>query len=212
MGIYQMISDLLRSTEEPVFLELGAATGDDAERIHPLLRNPRYFAVEPDPRNLASFISKPIVGKVSLIAAAIGATDGLTPLYLSSGRSASALNEHTLSSSIRAPKKHLKRFPWCKFDRTVLAPVITVDSLCRRMGISKFDFIWADVQGAEVDVIRGGQESLKRTRFLYSEHYEDEMYEGQVPFSTWKGLLPGHWRVLATFSDEVLLEHLDPLP
>jgi hypothetical protein len=47
--------------------------------------------------------------------------------------------------------------------------------------ISFIDFIWADVQGAEEDLILGGLDTLrKRTKYLFTEYNNSEMYEGQI--------------------------------
>lgn len=36
-----------------------------------------------------------------------------------------------------------------------------------------------DVQGAEIDVFRGGQNTLTKTRFIYTEYNDNELYKGQ---------------------------------
>jgi hypothetical protein len=42
------------------------------------------------------------------------------------------------------------------------------------------DFIWADLQGAEGDMVLGGTQTLRQTRWLFTETYHVEMYEGQL--------------------------------
>ena len=37
-----------------------------------------------------------------------------------------------------------------------------------------------DVQGCEIDVIKGGEVALRNTRFLYTEYSDTELYEGQA--------------------------------
>jgi 2-O-methyltransferase len=36
-----------------------------------------------------------------------------------------------------------------------------------------------DVQGAEIDVFRGGMNTLSKTRFIYTEYDNNELYKGQ---------------------------------
>ena len=69
--------------------------------------------------------------------------------------------------------------------------MITLDS----MDFSKVDWIWCDVQGAEDLVIAGGQETLARTRFFYTEYIECEAYEGQIGRDEIHRRLPGTWRI-----------------
>ncbi|MEN9248224.1 MAG: hypothetical protein Q6L50_08560 [Gloeomargarita sp. GMQP_bins_120] len=38
-----------------------------------------------------------------------------------------------------------------------------------------YDFIWADVQGAEVDLIQGGLQALANTRYFYTEYANTEL-------------------------------------
>ena len=68
------------------------------------------------------------------------------------------------------------------------------------------DFIWADVQGAEGDMIRGGQRALAKTRFLYTEYCNRELYEGQLSLRQMLGLLP-EFEVVRRFPNDVLLEN-----
>jgi hypothetical protein len=42
------------------------------------------------------------------------------------------------------------------------------------------DFIWADVQGAESDLIEGAPRILAATRYFYTEYSNNEWYEGQI--------------------------------
>jgi hypothetical protein len=46
--------------------------------------------------------------------------------------------------------------------------------------ISEIDFIWMDVQGAEMEVLRGGKNTIAKTRYLYTEYSNKELYEGQA--------------------------------
>jgi hypothetical protein len=81
-----------------------------------------------------------------------------------------------------------------------------LDTFCAEQKIRRIDFIWADVQGAEADLIAGATESLKFTRLLYTEYNENEMYEGQMGLRKLVGLLPD-FDVLVRFPDDVLLRN-----
>jgi hypothetical protein len=113
--------------------------------------------------------------------------------------------EWTHSSSIKRPKNHLSRYP-VTFGEAVEAEFITLDTFYRRQGLDVIDFIWADIQGAEGEMIRGGRECLARTRYLYTEYSDDELYENQVTLEEILEMLPD-FRVLELWPDEVLLEN-----
>jgi hypothetical protein len=63
-----------------------------------------------------------------------------------------------------------------------------------------------DVQGAERDVLSGGKRTLERTRFLYTEYGEREMYEGQYTFKQLVNALP-EFEVVTRYPADVLLRN-----
>ena len=52
------------------------------------------------------------------------------------------------------------------------------------MAFRAIDLIWADVQGAEADLIEGGTEALRRTRYFYTEYNNQELIRG--PGESWR--------------------------
>jgi FkbM family methyltransferase len=139
---------------------------------------------------------------VRLQRAAVSDRDGSAPFILSAqgwGR------DWTYSSSLREPKHHLQRFP-VSFGPTIEVRTLTLDRYCAQEGIDGVDFIWADIQGAEAQMIRGARATLSRTRYLYTEYSDDELYEGQASLDEMLGLLP-EFRVLELWPDDVLLEN-----
>jgi hypothetical protein len=52
------------------------------------------------------------------------------------------------------------------------------------------DFIWADVQGAESDLIEGASGILASTRYFYTEYSNSEWYEGQITLPGLVQMLP----------------------
>jgi FkbM family methyltransferase len=178
------------------FLELGAHDGEDTEWMA-ALPDTIIHAFEPDPRNCPLPRSNVFIHRL-----AVGDRDGRCPFVLSTsgwGR------EWTHSSSIKAPKNHLSRYP-VTFGETIEVAATTLDSFSRMQNLGQIDFIWADIQGAEGEMIRGGRETLARTRFLFTEYSDDELYEGQITLSGILELLCD-FRVVELWPDDVLLEN-----
>jgi hypothetical protein len=69
------------------------------------------------------------------------------------------------------------------------------------------DFIWMDVQGAEIDVFRGAQEVLANARYLYTEYSNRELYAGQYNLRRLLWYLKGY-RVVVRYRGDVLLENM----
>jgi hypothetical protein len=84
-----------------------------------------------------------------------------------------------------------------------------LDTWAAQNGIARVDFIWADVQGAEGDLISGGKDTLARTRFFYTEYSNDEWYEGQPTLAQIMDMLP-NFRILQRYPMDVLLENAAP--
>jgi 2-O-methyltransferase len=174
--------------DDPVIIEVGANCGQTTVELLKAMPSATIFAFEPEPRAIAKFraaISNP---NVHLHECAIGAVNGTTSFHQSSG--AEHLPEYQegwdQSGSIRRPNSHLKVWPWVKFEKQITVPIMTLDDWSKQNQIAEADFIWADVQGAESDLVEGAARFLRSSRYLYSEYSNDEWYEGQI---TLAGLL-----------------------
>jgi FkbM family methyltransferase len=171
--------------EDPMILEIGCNDGSETLWFLEMFERPTVHCFEPDPRAIARF--KTTVGQrpnVHLVELALSDHGGEVTFYQSSGmrseEQAKAMPDGwDLSGSIREPKKHLEVYPWVRFGKEITVSTSTLDAWCDEHGIGTVDFIWMDVQGAEGDVLRGGRNTLAKTRFLYTEYNEDELYAGQ---------------------------------
>lgn len=172
---------MLVNKDDPVILELGCNDGTDTKRILDEFPEATVHCFEPDPRPVERFqISD---ARCTLHRVAIAAQDGTLKFYMSGGTPPNRrMLDWDLSSSIRRPTRHLKAHPWCTFDRTCQVSARSLDSwFNEHTELTQIDFIWADLQGAEGDLIAGGRTTLcNHTRYLYTEFYDTPMYEGQL--------------------------------
>jgi FkbM family methyltransferase len=178
------------------FIELGSHRGADTEWMA-TIPGVSLYAVEPDPRN-----EQPARANVTVEHAAVADFNGQASLILSKEGYG---QEWTYSSSIKQPFNHLQRYP-VTFGESVAVKTTTLDSLCERHGLGVVDFIWADIQGAEGEMIRGGRAALARTRYLFIEYSDDEMYRDQSSLNEILAMLPT-LRVVDLWPDDVLLEN-----
>jgi len=190
-----------------VFIEIGANDGSDTQWMSDI-PGVTVHAFEPDPR--LSPVTKP---NVFWRQVAIGNQTGMTTFHPSAVWDDPPWTESgsipwTESGSIYEPTGHLQRYPGVKFGEPFHVSITTLDIYCHDAGIEKIDFIWADLQGAEGDMILGGQEVLPNTRFLYTEYSNNPLYQEQVDLHTLIGMLPGSWRIVELWPDDVLLENV----
>lgn len=182
----QAVIRALDGTDEPLVIDLGAHCGEEYFWIGGIF-DCRYIAVEADPRNVAELRRKFVTGPhsdVTIIEAAIAAHNGTATLHLCDNETGQAKG----SSSLRLPTGHLQYFPWCTFDEKIPVPALTLDQIAN--GEPVIDLLWVDLQGAERDMIAGGTEALKRTRFIMIEAESVELYEGQALKPELLALLP----------------------
>ena len=206
------LKDLV-ARRDPIILEIGCNDGQNTEGFLSLFPESRLYCFEPDPRAAARFRER--IGErpnVSLFETAVSDRNGAVTFYQSGGKQDNEWLKKTmpqgwdLSGSIKPPHHHLKKHPLVTFDRQIEVPAITLDAFCEAEAIDSVDFIWMDVQGAELDVFRGAPRTLARTRFLYTEYSDRELYRGQVGLRQMLKQLPG-FKVITRYPDDALLKN-----
>ena len=80
------------------------------------------------------------------------------------------------SSSILKPKQHLNLYPDITFDRTEEVELQKLDDY----NCMNYNFINMDVQGYELEVLKGAKNTLKNIDYVYCEVNRDEIYEGNA--------------------------------
>jgi len=205
-----IIKHLIKKDNDIVIIEIGAANGSDTAEFLSTFESVNKFkiyAIEPHPRNF-NIINEHFCNnnRVHLSNAAISDKSGETDFYISvTDRNSDLL---ALSSSIVKPKEHLAKWPMITFDEKIKINSFSLDDFVENQQIDVVDFIWADVQGAERHMIQGGIKTLtEKTRFLYTEYSNIELYENQPNLRELQELLPDFYVVhdfVHDFSGDVL--------
>jgi FkbM family methyltransferase len=175
---------IVSQRENPTILELGAHHGWDTRPIYDAAQNPRYIAVEADPRNVPVLTHAVYGRKVTIIWAAVTDHSGEINFHLCNGN-------NNASSSVRSPKVHLDCWPEITFTQDVKVPCLTLNEIAARYGLDRIDLLWSDIQGSERDMISAGDQVLAFVDYLLMESDQAEMYEGQATRATIESLLPG---------------------
>lgn len=197
----------LRMRPDPVILECGANTGTDTNRFLERWPTSRVWCFEPEPRAAERWRATVTSDRARLFELAIADRDGTTTFHRSSGQNPydpTDTDPWDKSGSIRRPTGHRETWPWVQFEEELTVVTRSLDSWSAEHEIGPVDLVWADVQGAEGDLVRGGHDTLARTRYLYTEFGSSEYYEGQVSLDALLALLPG-LDVVRRFPGDVLL-------
>lgn len=90
------------------------------------------------------------------------------------------------SSSMFAPARHLQDYPWVQFGQTVTLQTFTLDRVVAAVAQQRpdvtaaFDLLFMDVQGAELEVLKGAPQVLQQVRYIYTEVGQGGGYDGAV--------------------------------
>lgn len=199
-----------------LIVEVGSNAGQDTARMLDVFPSARVLCFEPDSRAARAWRENVSNQRATLFEIAISDFSGTVVFHESDGIPPSVNPEEFpegwhLSGSILPPKDHTEVHTWSRFDHKVEVPCQTLDAaLKRELSEETSDFpiglVWADVQGAEEQLVRGASQTLARTRFLYTEFGTRELYEGQVSLRGLLRLLPD-FRVKTIWTNDVLLEN-----
>ena len=181
MTIFEHFNNAISQSNKPIVYEFGACDGyhtNELLNILSTLGKPFiYHAFEPVESLIPTIEAncKKHIGSFSLHKCAVGAVNEIDKkLYKSD-------SQYYGSSSIRKPKKVFEFWKDMFFEEQT-CNVITFDSHIKDFGLSDsiIDFVWSDIQGAEIDLIKGGHESFKNVRYFFTEFNNHELYEGQL--------------------------------
>ena len=179
-------------------LEVGAHHVNHTAALLRTFPRANIHSFEPDPRAFAVHTKMVNNSRSKLYQMAIGAINGRANFHTSGGlppgpKAALRANYPEgwdQSGSLRTPKGHIEKYPWCKFYRTISVEVCTLDTWASKHAPGGIDFIWADMQGAEGDLGTEGAKTLARTRFIYCEYSDEELYEGEPTLARLLELMP----------------------
>lgn len=175
------IQDLARTVgvDAEFIIEVGANCGQSTVELRRAFPAAQFHCFEPDPRAIRKFRhnTRDLEG-ITLNETAIGNASGATQFWQSDAEGENAGWDQ--SGSIREPKLHTEEWPWVKFESMISVAIEKLDNYRPAADRAIIDLIWADVQGAEIDLIKGGARTLAKTRFFYTEYGDVEFYEGQI--------------------------------
>lgn len=150
-------------------IHIGAHYGQEYE-IYQKLGIANLIFFEPLSQNFE--ILKTYVGeKAKLFQLALGNENKKVKMYIESVNNG-------MSSSILKPQKHLEQYPEVVFDREEIVEMVRLDDFLSDK--ENYNFLTIDVQGYELEVLKGSQKTLTNISGILSEVNRDELYENCV--------------------------------
>ncbi|MGH7156965.1 MAG: FkbM family methyltransferase [Candidatus Saccharimonadales bacterium] len=182
-----IIDEYLDPGDAWVIFEIGACEGEDTIKLRRKYPNAQIYAFEPLPANIKKIranYKKYGEHNINLFQLALSDKRAKAEFFVSSGHPVGIPNSKdwdygNKSSSLLPPKDHKRIHPWVKFDKHAVVSTERLDNFCQAHSISKIDFIYLDVQGAEKMVLEGAGNYLNDVKLIWLEVEAIELYEGQ---------------------------------
>jgi FkbM family methyltransferase len=115
---------------------------------------------------------------------ALSDTNGVGQLHISGG-------ESIASSSLLVPQAHLEDHPGVHFRDTIQITTVTLPQWQRDHAIDQVDFLWLDMQGYELAVLKAATATLPTVKAIYTEVSLKETYQGVPLYGEVKAWLEG---------------------
>lgn len=167
--------------EHAVIVEAGAFDGNDTKQLSKKWPHGVIHTFEPVPaifnlleRNTITF---PNIRRHQI---ALSNNNGKATFYIS--EKPSTPGKPCQAGSLHKPKERLTWSP-IRYPETIIVPTITLDDWAQQHGISHIDFLWLDLQGHELSVIKAAPQILSTVKVIYTEVNFGQAYEGQYTYS-----------------------------
>lgn len=214
MEIFEYIKEIIKDKEEVLFFEFGVCDAYHSNLILNLIEEKNikynYYGFEPVTSLFKQVIENNKRTNFYCINKAIGDKDGMVKFYESGGQKIvdGTITEYYYgSSSINKPKDVLKYWQEMTFEEKEIES-IKFDTFIKENQLQNkiIDFVWADIQGAELKLIKGGKNALKNVRYFYTEYSEGDLYYGDKGLNQILKALP-NFEVVHDFNGDILLKN-----
>ena len=150
-------------------IHIGAHYGEEiVDYINEGIQNVILFEPLSDNFDILHENSQNLNANIEAYQVALGSEPGEATMYVS--------DNEKQSSSILKPKVHLSHHPDVKFPSKEKVEVHLLDEY----DCHNYNFLNMDVQGYELEVLKGGSETLKNIDYVYCEVNRDEVYENNA--------------------------------
>jgi FkbM family methyltransferase len=146
-------------------LHIGAHFGEENE-IYDEMSIPNRFFFEPLPQNYEVLMTR-IQGWPSL-QVALGNQKQEVTMFVDRVNNA-------MSSSVLKPMKHLEQYPHIEFNDRCVVQMVRLDDV--PFDRSLYNFINIDIQGYELEALKGARQTLQSVDYILTEVNNAELYE-----------------------------------
>lgn len=174
---YDFQKKIIKNHDKLIIFDLGANRGDTVEKYLELFPKAEIHAFEPFPLSF-EILSKRYQNDKRVILNNIAVSDH-------NNKSTLYVNKNVDTNSLLKPQKTgLSSDKQVANVDTIEINNTTLTKYCENKKIETIDILKMDIQGGELNVLKGGKELLSKNKIdlIYSEAYFIEQYENQPLF------------------------------
>lgn len=162
---------------QPIILEAGAHDGTDTLRMASFWPEAQIHAFEPVPGAYNELLARAREhpARVHCYPFGLGPSEGKMRMHISGDGSAGSCQ----SSSLLPPSEsHTAEYSFVRFGKHIDVKVISIDEWAKKQGLDRVDFMRLDMQGYEIEALKGADCTLKSTSAIQLEVSHIELYHG----------------------------------
>jgi len=176
IGHYDLIKEIVSPND--IILEAGGFNGKDTVRLAQIVPEGKVISFEPNPSRYAELVSKTKhLPNVHAYPFALGEKNGSAIFYVCHGAQNDPIYEG--ASSLLPPSESMKinyQGPRIEVSCYVL------DDWCRENNENKIDFMWLDLEGYELQVLKNASRILNTVKAIYVENNFYEFRKGMTQY------------------------------
>jgi FkbM family methyltransferase len=165
-------NELIEKLNIEIIIDGGANRGQWTKRLRDQIIDRKVISFEPVAENF-QHLAKELSNDINWTGMnyALGETEGSSTINLS--------NNMSMSASLKEPLNHVDVYPTVKFENAEVINVKRLDEFDFFNGPGPF-FLKLDVQGYELEALKGATEILDKVALIEVETSFREMYKGEV--------------------------------
>lgn len=162
-GRYKLMKKFI--DPDDVILEAGAFDGSDTVRLAKLVPEGKVISFEPNPSRYAELVEKTKkFHNVNTFPFALGEKNGPIPFYVCYGAQYDPAYEGA-SSALPPSESMIINYQGPRIE----VPCVVLDDWCRDNNQSKIDFMWLDLEGYELQVLKSSPQILRTVKAMCVE-------------------------------------------
>lgn len=190
----------------PTIIEAGAQFGEDTAWMSEVWKEGTIYAFEPNPPSYEE-LEKVANSRKNIFIEKLALSDKIGTFNFYQAGGASSLLKPTQSFN--------DVYFHSDLEHPIVVETTTLDTWAKNKGVNFIDFLWLDMEGNELNALKGAPEMLKTVKVIYTEVNLQNFWEGCVRYpelekwlkqngfiKIWEDIVPGwHGNVLFVRSD-----------